>query len=313
MFIFLAGWVTAKIALNPQLWQQWQDFLALPESAGYATQLEHDQRFEIFAKNMEKAEVHNKENHGWTMGVTRFADLTEEEFLDFVGYREITHAAGETFDASMYGANADSVDWVSKGAVTPVKDQGQCGSCWAFSATGSLEGQNQINNGELVSYSEQELVDCAKTEGNAGCEGGLMDYAFEFVKKEGICKESDYKYTAKDETCKTTCKEALKISSYKDVASEDDLETAVSNVGPVSVAVDANSAWQLYTSGIMPRSQCYGLRLNHGVLAVGYDKTQKYWKVKNSWASSWGEEGYIRLEKGSNTCGIAKQPSYPIL
>lgn len=316
IYQFLAGLVAAKISINDdsKLWSQWQEFLSLPESTGYSTQFEHDERYEVFKRNMRKAELHNSGNHGWTMGITRFADLTEEEFLEFVGSSKFNHVPGEPFDASIYRANEDAIDWVEKGAVTAIKNQGQCGSCWAFSSTGSLEGQNFIKNKELVSFSEQELVDCSKDEGNEGCNGGLMDYAFTYVESNGICKEADYPYKGVDGTCKKTCTAALPtITGYKDVKSEDDLETAVSNVGPVSVAVDANLKWQLYHGGIMSKTLCNPSQLDHGVLAVGYDKKDNYWKVKNSWGASWGEKGYIRLEKGVDTCGIAQQPSYPTL
>jgi len=316
LYNLLAGLVTARISTDDgsKIWSQWKEFLSLPEFKGYSTQMEHDVRYEIFSANMRKAEIHNSQNLGFTMGITRFADWTEKEFLDYISSSELKHVAGEPFDASIYEANADSIDWVEKGAVTAVKNQGQCGSCWAFSTTGSLEGQNQIKNKNLVSFSEQQLVDCSKSEGNLGCNGGLMDYGFEYVEKNGICKEADYPYTGKDGTCKTTCTPALaKISGYVDVKSEDELETAVSNVGPVSVAVDANIKWQLYTSGIMSKELCNPKKLDHGVLAVGYDNSEKSWKVKNSWGESWGEKGYIRLAKGSDTCGIAQQPSYPTL
>jgi len=316
IYHLIAGLVSAKILTDAdaKMWAQWKEFLSLQEATRYKTQLEHDKRYEIFSSNMRKAEIHNSGNHGFTMGITRFADWTEEEFLKYVGSTELNHVAGEPFDASGYNANENAVDWVEKGAVTAIKNQGQCGSCWAFSSTGSLEGQNQIKNGDLVSYSEQQLVDCSKAEGNLGCNGGLMDYAFTYVESNGICKESDYAYKGVDGTCKKTCTPALAtISGYKDVKNEDDLETAVSNVGPVSVAVDANVKWQLYTGGIMSKEFCNPKKLDHGVLAVGYDNSEMSWKVKNSWGASWGEKGYIRLAKGSDTCGIAQQPSYPTL
>jgi len=317
IYQLLFGFVAAKISSNDgdsKLWSQWQKFLSLPESTGYSTQYEHDKRYEIFKTNMRKVEIHNSGNHGWTMGITRFADWTEEEFLAYVHSSEFKHVPGKTFDATIYGDNDDTVDWVEKGAVTAIKDQGQCGSCWAFSSTGSLEGQYFIKSNGLVSFSEQELVDCSKTEGDEGCNGGLMDYAFTYVEKKGICTEEDYPYKARNGVCKRSCTPALaRISGYVDVKSEDDLETAVSNVGPVSVAVDANSKWQHYDSGIMSKVFCNPRQLDHGVLAVGYNKNETYWKVKNSWGSSWGEEGYIRLEKGTDTCGIARQPSYPTM
>jgi len=317
IYQLLAGFVTAKVLSkdgDSNLWSQWQKFLSLPDSTGYSTQYEHDKRYEIFKTNMRKMEIHNSGNHGWTMGITRFADLTEEEFLEFVGSSVIKHVPGETFDASNYGANDDVVDWVEKGAVTAIKDQGQCGSCWAFSSTGSLEGQNFIKNKTLISFSEQELVDCSRLEGNEGCNGGLMDYAFTYVKSKGICTEEDYPYVARNGLCKRSCTPALStISGYVDVKSEDDLETAVSNVGPVSVAVDANAKWQHYQGGVMSKVFCNPKELDHGVLAVGYNKNETYWTVKNSWGSTWGEKGYIRLEKGTDTCGIAQQPSYPTL
>lgn len=316
IYQLLAGLVTAKISTDAdtKMWTMWKEFLKLPESPVYKTQLEHDERYEIFSANMRKAEIHNSGNHGFTMGITRFADWTETEFLNYVSKNELKHVAGEEFDASIYKANKDAIDWVEEGAVTAIKNQGSCGSCWAFSTTGSLEGQNFIKNNQLISFSEQELVDCSKDEGNLGCDGGLMDYGFTYVESKGICKEADYPYKGTDGTCKTTCTPALStISGYKDVKNEADLETAVSNVGPVSVAVDANIKWQLYNGGIMSKELCNPKKLDHGVLAVGYDNNDMYWKVKNSWGESWGESGYIRLAKGSDTCGIAQQPSYPTI
>lgn len=227
----------------------------------------------------------------------------------------------EILDESL---TAGSVDWTTKGAVTPVKNQEQCGSCWAFSTTGSLEGANFIKNGQLVSLSEQELVSCAGSFGNQGCNGGLMDDAFKFVEKNGLDKESTYGYTQKTGKC-NTAKEKLAdgikpgaVTSFKDVKpnNEKQLAAAVTK-GPVSVAIEADqSGFQFYKSGVFS-GKC-GTNLDHGVLAVGYGTSggKAYWKVKNSWGSTWGDKGYIMLAKDisskSGQCGIAKQPSYPI-
>ena len=197
--------------------------------------------------------------------------------------------------------------------MTPIKNQEQCGSCWAFSTTGSVEGVSFISTGKLPSVSEQQLVDCSGAEGNQGCNGGLMDYGFEsIIKNKGITGETDYPYTAKDGTCAAAGKPvAATISGYKDVPvnSEVGLETAIVTQ-PVSVAVEADqSVFQYYTGGVMD-SAC-GTQLDHGVLAVGYgtEGGKEYYKVKNSWGADWGAKGYILLARGakfnpSGQCGI---------
>merc|ERR1712070_745575 len=200
-----------------------------------------------------------------------------------------------------------SIDWTTKGAVTPVKNQASCGSCWAFSTTGSIEGRNQIKNGKLVSLSEQELVSCASKYGNQGCNGGLMDDGFKFVTAEGLETEDSYSYKAATGTCDSTKEAAhdgLKpgvVTSFKDVASgsQTQLAAAVAE-GPVSVAIEADqSGFQFYKSGVF--SGTCGTNLDHGVLVVGYgtDSGKDYWKVKNSWGATWGLEGYIMTAKGS--------------
>jgi hypothetical protein len=276
------------------------------------------ERMKIFSKNMGMIKAHNEANVGWTMGMNEFGDLTAEEFASH--YHGLLPPRSEylrsknapTFPKDL--KPLDSIDWTTKGAVTPVKNQGQCGSCWAFSTTGSIEGAHEIATNKLVSLSEQELVDCAGSSGNQGCNGGLMDNAFEWVIKNGLCEEGDYPYKARGGFCqKSKCKAAAHITGYKDIpkGDEDALKTAV-NLTPVSIAIEADqSSFQFYSGGVM--DGICGKKLDHGVLLVGYgtDGGKDYWKIKNSWGASWGESGYIRVIRGKDQCGLADAASYP--
>lgn len=267
-------------------------------------------RFSVFKSTMDTIREHNDGNHSWTMVVNRFSDLTPVEFEHMhLGYFHRPNANKNYADLSDMEA-ANDIDCSTKGAVTPIKDQAQCGSCWAFSTTGSTEGANFISKGELVSVSEQQLVDCSGSYGNQGCNGGLMDNAFKYYlgKGKGATLESAYPYTGRDGSCKSGLTVAVTISKFTDVPanSESGLKTAVTQQ-PVSVAVDARK-WQSYSGGVF--SGCSSsIQLDHGVLAVGYNGES--WKVKNSWGPSWGESGYIRLVMDKNECGISNDASYP--
>merc|ERR1712054_309928 len=212
---------------------------------------------------------------------------------------------------------ADEVNWVTAGAVTPVKNQAQCGSCWAFSSTGSMEGAHKIATGNLVSLSEEQLVQCSTV--NSGCNGGLLDYAFEYAKTTPMVTEDAYPYTSgtgRTGTCNKGMEEggAVSVTSYHDVSADRSgaaLKAAVAKQ-PVSVAIEADRmAFQGYTGGVITGTSC-GTQLDHGVLAVGYgtENGEEYFLVKNSWGASWGEQGYVKIGQ-ANVCGITQQPSYP--
>ena len=282
-------------------------------------------KFKTFIDNLRYIEHTNNIQSNFTLGVNQFADLTNDEFRSMNLMKTKAQSTCKGFSstsASLPGA----LDWRSENAVTGVKDQGQCGSCWSFSATGAMEGAWSIATGSLVSLSEQQLVDCSagRTYGNHGCNGGLMDGAFKYAIDNGMCSESSYPYTSGTSktggTCET-CTSVVTMSSCVDVTANNQvhLKEAVAR-GPVSIAIEADTkAFQLYKSGVLTGDAC-GTNLDHGVLIVGYgsESGSEYWLVKNSWGTSWGDNGYIKIGRSDSTndpgvCGIAMQPSYPVV
>ena len=307
---------------------EWEQFVSFQNrfSKSYNGLQELEYRFKIFVANLATIEAHNSANETFTMGINQFSDLTPDEFKkQFAeGLAKVQSTNCGTYNPSNV-AVPDSIDWRQKGAVTPVKDQGQCGSCWAFSTTGAVEGAWAVKQGKLVSLSEQQLVDCSKRYGNLGCKGGLMDSAFEYVIDNGLCSETAYPYesgTTKASGSCHACDSVVSLSNCADVKANDQLalRQAVATVGPVSIAIEADTrVFQSYSSGVITSTSC-GTTLDHGVLIVGYgfENGIKYWLVKNSWGASWGEQGYVKILRSESNndpgiCGIAMEPSFPIV
>ena len=267
----------------------------------FPNEFENTYREKVFLKNLAEIESHNaNELKTYTMTLNQFSALTQEEFAQ--QYLGLVVSEEQKKRDSLDTVRIGDVDWVSQGAVTPVKDQGQCGSCWAFSTTGGLEGLSKLKDGSLQSFSESQLVDCSSKYGNHGCNGGLMDNAFKYVKDNGITLESSYPYKPVQQACKMQGGD-YKITGFTDIKNCNDLANGVAG-RPISVAVDA-SKWSSYGGGVF--KNC-GSSLNHGVTLIGM--TDDYWHVKNSWGGNWGEKGFIRLARG-NTCGICNVASYP--
>eukprot|EP01039_Chlorochromonas_danica_P003740 gene3740-4089_t len=338
LIVLLAVFAIAAANLKPREYYEEKFFNWVQEHRVSAANGGHFVKMlQNFANNDDIIETHNSGNNTFVLGHNQFSHLSLEEWREYVklGLSRPEQPASEFVHQAPADLStlAASVDWVSSGAVTGVKDQGQCGSCWSFSTTGALEGAYKIKYGSLKSFSEQNLVDCdTRSNGGSdqGCNGGLMDNAFKWVQKNGgICYEADYPYTSgttkKAGTCnQSSCTKDAKVApgSYTDVAKNSDsaLISAL-NKQPVSVAIEADqSAFQLYKSGVF--TAACGTNLDHGVLAVGYGTDSSsgldFYKVKNSWGTSWGESGYIRLQRGvsqkQGQCGILSgPPSYPNL
>ena len=291
----------------------------------YSTIEELETRFDIFRSNLRDIILHNLDrSQNFTMGINQFTDLTSIEFKEqFTGGLkvEVGSYGCNTFTSSASGVPI-SLDWRKKNAVTSVKDQGQCGSCWTFSSTGSSEGAWAIATGQLTDLSEEQLVECATGPqyGSHGCSGGQMEGAFKYLIQNGQCALSSYPYTSgngKSGSCQS-CSKIAHFSSCSDVKPNDQisLKGAVAQQ-PVAVAIEADTRYfQSYAGGILDSASC-GTNLDHGVLIVGYgeENGEKYWILKNSWGTSWGEQGYFRILRTDSTndpgiCGVAMDPSF---
>jgi KDEL-tailed cysteine endopeptidase len=271
-------------------------------------------RFDNFVHNHAKVHAHNRGNSTYRMEMNMFADLTREEMNQMKGFHAKTHSEVLTFKTSTpNNTKVTPVDWRKHGVVTPVKDQASCGSCWAFSATEAVESAIAIKTGELHVLSEQDLVDCDHEDN--GCNGGEMDNAFQFIQDHGIPTEKEYPYVGHDGRCQKHTASLYHISGFEDVPRGEEALAQQVAIQPVSVGIEADqTSFQLYGSGIFT-GPC-GDNLDHGVVVVGMghddDIDVDFWIVRNSWTAGWGENGYIRILKGKNLCGIGNAASYPI-
>lgn len=338
----------------PQIRTAWNKFKAFYNKI-YTEVAEEETHMHTWLANLAHIELHNARylegETSYSLEMNEYGDQTAAEFLTARnGYKHelrLQNIADETHEGVeyrlpvLYSDEHDSmlpssVDWRKHGLVTEVKNQGQCGSCWSFSATGALEGQTMRSTGELPSISEQNLVDCSRPEGNMGCNGGLMDNAFTFIKREkGIDSESSYPYEMRDDqSCRYKKKNSVATDKgFMDIpsGSEKHLKHALATQGPISIAIDAgHRSFQFYSTGVYYEPQCSSSQLDHGVLLVGYGdladelsadelkeyegRPTKYWLVKNSWGTEWGDEGYIKMARGKNNhCGVATAASYPLV
>ena len=316
ILVLLLAIVACDSDLDSLIFQQFQKFIK-KYNKKYESINEYLARYEVFKKNV--ISTFTEENSFYRTGITKFSDLTRQEFAKTylnLNYDALAMANFEPVYVKISNAAPSSYDWRDYGRVSDVKDQGSCGSCWSFATVANLEGLYAKEKGVIKTFSEQMLVDCDTSD--SGCNGGLMEYAFTWLKKNGgIMYESDYPYTGKKGTCKSDSSKYadFKVTGYKKLGSswstwsavdEDEVKEFLYETGPLAIALNADPL-QTYVSGILDKtsSQCPSSGINHAVTLVGYGTDSlDYWIVKNSWGKSWGESGYFRIRRGNGTCGI---------
>ncbi|KAK9498921.1 hypothetical protein O3M35_003462 [Rhynocoris fuscipes] len=308
------------------------DWISFVETHGkvYDNPIEEKMRMNIFAANKEMIDKHNLDYElgkvSYKLKMNHFGDLLHHEFTTLMnGYKRNLTQKTKSTGSFMPPANVQLptfVDWRKSGAVTPIKDQGQCGSCWSFSATGALEGQYFRKTGKLLPLSEQNLMDCSTSYGNLGCNGGVPELAFQYISdNHGIDSEDSYPYEAKNDVCRYNPIHSVSSDrGYIDLPAGDEeaLKAAVATIGPISIAIDATSdKFHFYSEGIFDEPTCSSSELDHAVLAIGYGTAETgddYWIVKNSWGENWGEQGFIKMARNKNNrCGIATSATYPLV
>ena len=279
---------------------------------------EYEMRLKIFSDNVRFIEEHNAKDSSYKLGLNQFTDWTNEEYRRILGYkRPLTTEAAEVDNYK--GPVANSVDWVAKGAVNAVQDQGSCGSCWAFGTIGAVEGAHFVKTNQLLKFSEQELVDCCH-DSCYGCSGGFQNKALKWLQSNGLCLGTEYRYTAKNGSCQTSkcSKPAVEVSKYVVLGNSASALKDGLNQVPVSVTVDASCrSFQHYSSGVLTDTSC-PTNLNHAVLGFAYGTDSQYgnyFTIKNSWGSGWGDKGYIRIAETTGSkgiCGIYMDNSYAV-
>ncbi|KAK9131412.1 hypothetical protein Sjap_011899 [Stephania japonica] len=288
----------------------------------YGSAEEMRRRFGNFVESMETIKASNKKRLSYRLALNKFADMSWEEFqAQKLGAPQNCSATTKSTHKLKEGVLPPTKDWREDGIVSPVKDQGHCGSCWTFSTTGALEAAYKQAFGKDISLSEQQLVDCAGAFNNFGCHGGLPSQAFEYLKYNGgLETEEVYPYTGKDGSCKFNAENiAVKVFDSVNITlgAEDELKYAVGLVRPVSIAFQVVRGFRHYNGGVYTSNTCGNapMDVNHAVLAVGYgvENGIPYWLVKNSWGADWGDHGYFKIEMGKNMCGVATCSSYPIV
>ncbi len=316
LLVLVLALVACESDLDSLIFQQFQKFIKKYQKK-YESINEFLARYEVFRRNV--METFKEENSLYQTGITKFSDLTKQEFAKIylnLNYDAMAMVNFEPTTVKISNAAPSSYDWRNQGRVSAVKDQGSCGSCWAFATVANLEGLYAANKGTIKTFSEQMLVDCDTSD--SGCNGGLMEYSFTWLKKNGgIMYESDYAYKGTKSTCKSDSSKYadFKVTGYKKLGSswstwsavdEDEIKEFLYETGPLAIALNADPL-QTYVSGVLDKTstQCPTSGINHAVTLVGYGTASvDYWIVKNSWGKSWGESGYFRIRRGNGTCGI---------